>query len=194
MRKDRREVPTGNQNYITAQFIFTPDWDGLSKTAIFYKKDTGTYNVYIEDGVCTVPNELMETPGTLKVSVFAGNRRTVNAASIEIIQSGYREGLPPLPPESGSVHVQSPDSSVPYIGYDGAFWFEAEGEKRRAGSGVVDTSILERISALESALAGLQAEATAKWVMLNTVDNRSRNNTADIAALRERVANLEARP
>lgn len=40
---------------------------------------------------------------------------------------------------------------------------------------------------LDSNIQGLSAEATAKWVLLNDVDNRTRANTNDIAELRSIV-------
>lgn len=42
---------------------------------------------------------------------------------------------------------------------------------------------LPRTEALASAISALQAEATAKWVLLNVVDNRSRANEAAIVAM-----------
>lgn len=45
------------------------------------------------------------------------------------------------------------------------------------------TNMQSSIETLQSSIDALQAEATAKWVLLNTVDNRSRANANAIAIL-----------
>jgi len=47
-----------------------------------------------------------------------------------------------------------------------------------------------RINALETSLAATQAEATAKWIILNEVDNRSRDNATAIAALQTTITGV----
>lgn len=116
-RNDNRTVPSGNQNYIFAQFNFSANWSNLNKIAIFSKIGVDTVHSPIVDNVCKIPNEFMNSVGDIEVSVFAGDRRTVNTAIINVSKSGYKEGIPPLPSESSSIYVQTPDSSVPYIRY-----------------------------------------------------------------------------
>lgn len=53
------------------------------------------------------------------------------------------------------------------------------------------TDLKSAVAALQSQLNALQAESTAKWVLLNTVDNRSRANGTSITALDGRVTALE---
>jgi|GEM_PF-2162779 len=53
-----------------------------------------------------------------------------------------------------------------------------------------DPADILRIDALETSLAATQAEATAKWIILNEVDNRSRNNTTDITMLQNTIGTL----
>lgn len=128
-RIGRARIPASNRNFIYVKFNFSEAWDGLSKTAIFSKDGLDTAHLPIENGVCKVPNAFMEKPGTILLSVFAGDLRTVNNTKIEVIPSGYQEGVPPLPPEPSSVYVQSPDSSVPFIrSQEGAFQFYSGGE------------------------------------------------------------------
>lgn len=122
-------VPSGNREYIIAQFTFAPNWDGLNKIAVFSKDGVETVNIPIVDDSCQVPNEFMEKIGTIEVSVFAGNRRTVNIATLNVIQSGFKEGYPPLPPEHNFVYVQSPNGSITQIReYYGYFQYHASGE------------------------------------------------------------------
>lgn len=46
------------------------------------------------------------------------------------------------------------------------------------------------IQTLSSTMSALQAEATAKWVLLNDIDNRVRQNTSNIAALMGKTEDL----
>ena len=111
-------IPSDNKNHIYLKFRFSRSWDGLSKTAIFAKSGIATSHVPIEDDVCLIPEGFMTVPGRLSISVFAGDRRTVNAVGIDIIKSGFEDGVPPEPPMPAGVYIQSPDGSVPFIKVD----------------------------------------------------------------------------
>lgn len=130
--RSREPIPSGNQNHIFARFTFTSDWDGLNRIAVFSRNNQDVFNVPIVDSVCPIPNEMLATPGTITVSVFGGDRRTVNSVALEVVQSGFKQGLPPSPPEPNSLFVQSPDSTIPFIReYDGDFEYFAFGEWNR---------------------------------------------------------------
>lgn len=118
-----RQVPTDNQNYIYAQFNFNSSWDRLNKTAIFSKKDTVTMHQPIIDDICQIPNNFLTEVGTIEVSVYAGDRRTVNMATVEVIESGFKDGIPPLPPEETYSYILTPNEhSVTVIqNVDGEF-------------------------------------------------------------------------
>lgn len=255
-----RQVPKDNQNYIYAQFNFNSSWDGLNKIAIFSKENTVTMHVAVVDDICQIPNNFLLEVGNIEISVYAGDRRTVNTATIEVVQSGFKEGIPPLPPEENSIYVQSPNSTVPFIRYENdnfqffanGIWNVVEGGSGGGGTsghngwtplfaiindgernivritdwiggggtkpsigylgitGIVNnisqaTNIrgmqglkgesfnpidVQRISNLEASVNMLQDETTAKWVLLNDVDNRTRLNTSDIIMLQDTIGTL----
>jgi hypothetical protein len=108
-------VPVYNQNYIHAKFSFSGSWSSLNRIAIFSKTGIEPRYVPIVDAICQIPNELLLSTGTIAVSVYGGDRRTVNSANIQVVESGFVDGIPPLLPEPNAVYVQSPDSSVPFI-------------------------------------------------------------------------------
>lgn len=201
-RTDNRTVPNNNQNYIYARFDFNGSWHGLNKIAIFSRRNAEAIHVPIIDGMCRFPNSFLTDIGIIEVSIYAGDRRTVNVETVEITQSGYKEGSPEIPPEPGSVYVQSPDSTIPFIRYrDGIFEYFTDdmwkaipsGGNGAGGSDADRIEALEsHVSALNTNVTSLQNEATAKWVLLNAVDNRSRANAADIIALSDRIAQIEA--
>lgn len=64
--------------------------------------------------------------------------------------------------------------------------------EQSSGSSTDLTEIENAIATLRSQLSALQAESTAKWVLLNDVDNRSRVNATSITDLDNRVAVLES--
>jgi len=58
----------------------------------------------------------------------------------------------------------------------------------------IENKLSEALSAtsiLQTQLSALQAESTAKWVLLNDVDNRSRASATSIMTLEARIAALE---
>lgn len=81
-------------NYLLASFDFlTGEWSHAPiKTAIFTTEKTKkAYKAIINDGICTVPWEVLQNTGYVKVSVFAGDRITTNCATFFVEPSGYVE-------------------------------------------------------------------------------------------------------
>jgi len=143
-RTGAERITTNNRNFIYAKFNFSNVWDGLNKTVIFSKEGLDTVNIPIDNGACKIPSIFMEEEGTIKVSVFAGDLRTVDSAKIEVIESGYEDGGEPVDPEPGAIYVQSPNSSIPYIQYlDDNFQFMADGEWKTILGWVPIFSVIE---------------------------------------------------
>ena len=93
-----RYVVTDSREYLRAKFIFTPDWDGCEKTAIFSGTEKA-YEVLLTGDECTVPHEVLG--GRFGVSVFGINgdmRITTDTAYITAHQSGFAEGETPSDP------------------------------------------------------------------------------------------------
>jgi len=137
-----RRIPSGNRHFMFARFKFSASWSGLSKIAVFLKAGVTTVHAPIVDGLVQIPNEFMAEPGGILVSVYAGDRRTVNSASIQVIKSGYVEGSPPGPPEPSSAYVQTEGGTVPFIRFSGGqFEVFAEGKWRRVSGGDGDVDL-----------------------------------------------------
>ncbi len=91
-------VVADSRNYLTASFIFSSDWnDALPKVAIFNRidKEDCCYSVYIEDGKCEVPWEVLQDKGLVEVSVQGGDLITTNPVIVSIERSGANDGLKP---------------------------------------------------------------------------------------------------
>lgn len=100
----REQVADRQINFVDICFIFSPDWDGLDKTAQFEQGEK-TYNVHLGTGNvcrCLLPAELQT--GCVSVSVFgyaadSSVRATTVPIGIVIRRSGFRgDGETPIPP------------------------------------------------------------------------------------------------
>lgn len=79
-----------NIDHLTASFTFSDDW---TETPFAIFKGSGAcIHVMIVNGVCTVPWEVLQNPGYVYVSCYAGQRITSNIASVYINDSGYCQG------------------------------------------------------------------------------------------------------
>ena len=94
-------IVADSKNYLRAVFMFTPDWDGLIKTAIF-AGGGNYYEVILVDNACMVPAEVIKPP-KFTVSVagvsYTGNQLiTTSSLAVNITYSGYHEGITPADP------------------------------------------------------------------------------------------------
>lgn len=95
-RTDANVIVADSKNYLQSTFIFSEEWNGKEKTAIFIH-DNKAYHVLLENDKCLVPWEVIK-PGALSVSVFAGDLITTNACVTSIKDSGYTDGTKPSDP------------------------------------------------------------------------------------------------
>lgn len=91
----KEQTASGSKNYLYADFKFSNEWSGLSKTAVFVSADeTLRYHMLLEDGRCAVPSEVI-AEGGFYVSVFGGNRITSTKVFVDVSESGIETGLTP---------------------------------------------------------------------------------------------------
>lgn len=83
----------GSKNYLLASFEFTTDdWNFAdNKTAIFANEQNEKIEAAISDGLCFVPSEILNKSGYVYVSVYGGDRITINCVPVFIDESGYME-------------------------------------------------------------------------------------------------------
>lgn len=97
-RKNRPITASGSKNYLFAEFRFSAEWAGVTKTAVFVSPDRSMrYHMLIENGRCAVPAELIKEGG-FYVSVFGGNRITSTSVFVDVSASGIETGLTPPEP------------------------------------------------------------------------------------------------
>lgn len=99
-RSDNNLIAASSKNYVVAKFLpMSSDWV-KPITAIF-----GDYCVNLDDNMeCVVPWEVLENPGKVKVSAFCGDLHTSNIATIDVVESGYKQGETPSDPTPDLYH------------------------------------------------------------------------------------------
>ena len=91
-------IVTDSQNYITAEFEFSEEWTGVTKTAIF-KGTNGTYSVLLTGNACVIPYEVLTSGFSVSVYGVSGNMRiTSDSVYINAVKSGYEDGETPSDP------------------------------------------------------------------------------------------------
>lgn len=96
------KLASGGENEIRIEVSFDTHWDGLGKTAIFYREENKVYHVLMVNGVCVIPREVLTTSGKLYFGIIgtAGSSvRTSEVIALNVAQ-GAITGLgdfKPLP-------------------------------------------------------------------------------------------------
>lgn len=76
------ETAEGTREYLKAEFSFSEEWDGMTKTA-FFRGAGNTYSQLLKDDACTVPTEALAAPGWVGVSVSGTLGETVITTDIK---------------------------------------------------------------------------------------------------------------
>lgn len=101
-RTDMNRLVAVSRNNVYAQFNFNSDWDDVTpKAAQFSKDDETCYDVFIEEGQCIVPWEVLESEGILTVTVAGGDLITTASVKINVYGSGLIGGLKPTTASPG---------------------------------------------------------------------------------------------
>ena len=180
-RTDNEKPVAGSVGYLTAQFTFSADWDGLIKTAIF-RAGTGTpYEVLIaDDGTCEVATQAIVSD-TMYVGVrgdsVSGDTVFLPTAANEVLiyAAGATSGTTPEDPTLdvyaqivGIMEQQSVDAEAAQAAQEGAETARdtAEGymtAAQLAAETAAETAANETVNAASLLLSGYVTDAqTAK--------------------------------
>jgi hypothetical protein len=97
-----------SKNYLYAHFEFlTPEWTGLTATAIFRNSEDAFEVILDANNDALVPWELLEADERqFFVSVFAGDLITANKPSVRVYETGYSDDLESETEPTPSVYAQ----------------------------------------------------------------------------------------
>lgn len=101
--RQREPVTSGSVNAYAVRFSFSGDWDGLSRTVVFWAGDKTVSVALDESGETTIPWETMAAPGVRLYAGVYGTRGTEMVlptvwADLGYIRSGAVPGGPSRPP------------------------------------------------------------------------------------------------
>lgn len=77
------ETAEGTREYLKAEFSFSEEWDGMTKTAFFRGANGDTVPRLLEEDTCTVPAEVLAASGRVGVSVSGTLGETVITTDIK---------------------------------------------------------------------------------------------------------------
>lgn len=86
------ETAEGTREYLKAEFSFSGEWDGMTKTA-FFRGAGNTYSQLLKDDACTVPAEALAAPGRVGVSVSGTLGESITAEQLATIRDGSFKDL-----------------------------------------------------------------------------------------------------
>ena len=87
-------VVADSRNYTTVGFLFSDDWDDVIPKVATFSRDEDSYDVFIENGECTIPWEVLSKEGRLDISVSGGDLLTTNVVSVVVHKSGVGNLFP----------------------------------------------------------------------------------------------------
>ena len=107
-RNDHFKPVALSKNYLYAHFEFlTPEWTGLTATAIFRNSEDAFEVILDTNNDALVPWELLEADERqFFVSVFAGDLITANKPSVRVYETGYSDNLESETEPTPSVYAQ----------------------------------------------------------------------------------------
>lgn len=188
-------LTAGMSKAVTVQFVFSPDWDGLTKTAVFSNGKT-TVDVLAAnwDGdTVPVPHEVLAVPGRhARVGVYGANESGVVLPTVWVSLGKVQPGADP----SGDV---SADPALPVwaqlqkqIGdlddlktYNKGNLVAAINEARNSGGGTGGGYTIG---------SGLKLDAATNTLSVDTADKVEQDNTKPVtsAAVYTEVGNINA--
>lgn len=101
--REKEPVTSGSVNVYPVRFEFSPDWDGLDRTAIF-QAGCREQAVSLVGGACTIPSEVLSEPGYYLMVGLCGKQGESTVlptvwANLGLILEGAVTGDAPEPPE-----------------------------------------------------------------------------------------------
>lgn len=102
--RQREPIASGSENVHQLRFEFSPEWEGLAKTAVF-QAGCAEKSVVLTGGACTIPGEVLKAPGYFLMAGVCGKMGEELVmptvwANLGVIREGAVSG-PVTPPSGG---------------------------------------------------------------------------------------------
>lgn len=105
--RQREPIASGSENVHQLRFEFSPEWEGLAKTAVF-QAGCAEKSVVLTGGACTIPREVLKAPGYFLMAGVCGKMGEELVmptvwANLGVIREGAVSG-PVTPPSGGGTY------------------------------------------------------------------------------------------
>lgn len=102
--RQREPVTSGSEHVHQLQFEFSPEWEGLTKAAVF-QAGCAEKSIALTGGACTIPREVLKAPGYFLMAGVCGRMGEELVmptvwANLGVIREGAVSG-PVAPPSGG---------------------------------------------------------------------------------------------
>lgn len=89
-------ISSGEQNTVEVHVDFSDDWDGFSKSAVFYTSynSRDIYEIVMTNDECIVPSEVMTKSGTLYIGIRGVNSEKNEVKTTSLVKLKISEGAP----------------------------------------------------------------------------------------------------
>lgn len=81
-------IYSGDVNTISTLFEFGGNWEGFTKTAVFYREIETPYMQVLKDDECYIPHEVMMTAGRIYIGVFGVKDDKVKTSEVVFYDIG----------------------------------------------------------------------------------------------------------
>lgn len=158
-------ISSGEQNTVEVHVDFSDDWDGFSKSAVFFTSlnKNAIYEIVMTDGKCIVPAEVMEKSCVLYIGVRGVNSTNSEVKTTSLVKYKILEGTP-----TGIPVEPTPDVYQQLL----------------TAYGKTDNSINKEISDRKSAIS------TEKSERQSAIATEKAERQAEIAVERARIDNM----
>ena len=145
-------IASGGLEEDFVSFAFCSKWDGLGKTAVFWRSEADVYHVVLnEDNACPIPPEVLTAEGVIYFGVFGvnaeGKQRTSEILRYNIAKGAITEGTQPSDP--------TPDIYTQLLAYyaDAQVKYEAAQRDMAEHAAALNRAAAEHAAALDRATA-----------------------------------------
>ena len=190
--QEKELLTSGSVNACQAQFRFSEDWNGLTRTAVFRAGSEEVYVVPDSSGSCTIPWEVLTEPGRCLMAGVYGKRGDSLVlptvwANLGMVLEGASVSEPSMPP-APDLWQQELARKGDRLGYT-----EEGGLGLYAGDELL-SSIPMKQEETETVQFGHGLKVNGTVVSVDTANDFNGDNTLPItaAAVQESIGNIEA--
>lgn len=91
------DITAGAVEYDTVRFEFCPNWNGYTKTAVFYRSEDEVYYQMLDsENRCTIPKEVLQSKGKIRIGVFgvmSNKTLTSSVVTYNVLEGAITENL-----------------------------------------------------------------------------------------------------